>query len=412
MVDPTPPSPCSNKVPGGPARRAGSSPASPLPSPRIALAHDWIVALRGGERVLAAIADALPHPPHHLYTLFHNHTPITPAIDATPHTASVLNHAPQSLRRWLLPAYPAAVAQLARRLAADHQREPIDLLISTSSVAIKALGPPTGVPHLCYCHTPARYLWTQTDAYATADATGRLRAAGLALFKSRLQRWDKRTSNHVTAFIANSTHTQRLIRDAYDRDSTVIHPPVRTDFFTPDASVPRENFLLMVSALEPYKRVDLAIEAATLAGRPLIIIGTGSHEPALRALARDRLAITFLGRAPDDTVRDHMRRAHAFLMPQIEDFGITAVEAQACGTPVIATAAGGALDTVLDGPTDTRTGVLVHDPGPHAFAHAFAHALDRLPLQPDAACRANALRFSPDRFRTQLLKIITRHLPA
>lgn len=411
MVDPALPSLCAHKAadPDGPARRAASSASSSSspPFPRIALAHDWIVALRGGERVLAAIADALPHPPHHLYTLFHNHTPISPAIDGAPSTASLLNHAPQSLRRWLLPAYPAAVAQLSRGLANDHRRHPIDLLISTSSVAIKALRPPPGVPHICYCHTPARYLWTQTNAYATPDAVGRLRAAGLIVCKSPLQRWDRRTASvsagRVTTFIANSTHTQRLIRTAYDRDSTVIHPPVRTDFFTPDPSIAREDFLLIVSALEPYKRVDLSIEAAALAGRPLVIIGAGSHEPALRALARTRPNIAFLGRAPDDTVRDHMRRAHAFLMPQTEDFGITAVEAQSCGCPVIAAAAGGALDTVLD----QQTGVLVQRPGPRALADA----LDRLPPSPHEPCRVNALRFSPNRFRTRLLDTLAPHLP-
>ena len=392
MVDPADPTLCSNKGHGTP-------PSNDLPA-RVALAHDWIVALRGGERVLAAIADALPHPPVSLSTMFHNGTPISPRIDVCPTTVSALNAWPESLRRWLLPRYPAAVEELTRHLAAYHDRHPIDALISTSSVAIKALQAPAGVPHLCYCHTPARYLWSQTEAYETPGPKGRLRGAGLRLFRNRLRRWDRDTAAHVTHFLANSTHTRDLIRNVYNRDAEVLHPPVRTDYFTPNATIAREDFLLVVSALEPYKRVELAINAARLADRPLVIIGAGSHAAALRAHARGRTGVTFLGQADDDTVRDHMRRAHAFLMPQTEDFGITAVEAQACGTPVIATRAGGALDTVLD----LRTGVLVPDPD----ARALAEALDRLPADPAGACREHALTFSEARFRTGILHALGR----
>lgn len=384
MVDPTIPTLCSNKGVGLPVR--------------LALAHDWIVAPRGGERVLAAIADALPHPPVSLLTMFHNGTSISPRVDACPTIVSSLNAWPEPLRRWLLPRYPRAVEELGRHLAAYHARHPIDALISTSSVAIKALPAPDGVPHLCYCHTPARYLWSQTEAYETPGLKGRLRGAGLRLFRQRLRRWDRATAARVTRFLANSTHTRDLIRIAYDRDAEVLHPPVRTDFFTPDASVPRGDFLLVVSALEPYKQVELAIAAAVLADRPLVIIGTGSHAAALRARARPHPGITFLGHADDHTVRDHMRRAHAFLMPQTEDFGITAVEAQACGTPVVARAAGGALDTVID----HQTGVLVPDP----TARSFADAIALLPPDPGEACRTHALRFSEACFRTGILEAL------
>lgn len=404
MVDPAPPSPCFN-----------DHPAAPAPGPaRVALAHDWIVAFRGGERVLAGIADALPRPPVHLYTMFHNQTTISPAIDACPTTVSPLNAWPEHLRRWLLPRYPAAVRDLSRQLADHHREHPIDLLFSTSSVAIKALRPPDGVPHLCYCHTPARYLWSQADAYATPGLKGRLRGAGLSLFRSRLQRWDRDTARHVTHFLANSTHTRDEIRRVYDRDAEILFPPVRTDYFTPDPGVAREDFLLVVSALEPYKRIEVAIDAAALAGRPLVIIGTGSHEHALRRHAHGarppgaaRPPVRFLGHARDDAVREYMRRAHAFLMPQTEDFGITPVEAQACGTPVVALDAGGAHDTVVDTPTGDRTGSLAPQPTPRSLADAIARLPQNQGILGDA-CRRNALRFSQESFRAGIERVLGR----
>lgn len=390
MVDPTSPSICSNE--------------EPAPNRRVALAHDWIVARRGGELVLAEIARAIAEQPDldpvGLYTMFHNGTAISPEVDALTVRTSTLDGLPGSLRRWLLPAYPHAARNLSNALAHDHAQKPVDLLISTSSVAAKAIRPPQGVPHLCYCHTPARYLWSQADAYATGGIKGALRGAGLGLFRRRLQAWDRATSVHVTRFLANSTHTQALIRDVYGRDADVLHPPVRTDYFTPDPTVRRGDFLLVVSALEPYKRVDLAIDIAASAGRPLVIVGNGSHARALRehAAATTHAEVRFVTDADDAAVRDHYRRAFAFLMPQTEDFGITAVEAQSCGCPVVALALGGALDSVVPG----ETGVLIpHDAGEDAGT--WAESLSNIPPESADLCRLNAERFSPGRFRAGLL---------
>lgn len=355
--------------------------------------------------VLDAIARLLVDDGHaiaRLYTMFDSGKALSPAIDALPRTASSLNRFPQPLRRWLLMRYPAAVRQLSRRLARDHAREPIDLLISTHSAAIKGLRSPPGVPHLCYCHCPARYLWSQTDAYRSPDLKGRLRSAGLRVFSPSLRRWDRRTAAHVTRFIANSHHTGAEIERCYDRDSVVVHPPVRTDFFTPSAQ-PRDASLLLVSALEPYKRVDLAIDAACLARRPLTVVGAGSHEAALRAHARRAQTrhdlpahITFAGRLEDAALLEHYRRARALLFPQVEDFGITAVEAQAAGCPVVARRAGGALDSVIE----HETGALFDAPR----AESIARAIDRCPLNPrtPGRCRDNALRFSEAVFREKM----------
>jgi len=371
------------------------SPASPLGERRlrIALAHDWLCGFRGGEAVLDRIASLLA-PSHDLvglFTMFRDGRPLSRAIDALPPTTSFLNSLPGGsgpLRRWLLPLYPAAVASLSKALLREHQQRPIDLVISTSSAAVKGLEPPPGIPHLCYCHAPARYIWSLRDEYAAARGPkDRLRDLGLRLFSPALRRWDRRTAANVTRFLANSTHIRAEIARCYDRDAAVVFPPVRTDFFVPDPGVPREDFWLVVGALEPYKRVDLAIAAANSSRHPLLIVGDGSSRAALKRLAGP--TVTFLGRVNDDELRRLYQRARLLLFPQIEDFGIVPVEAQACGLPVVARRKGGALDTVIDG----KTGAFFQDPTPAALLAAAAAA----PRDPEA-CRANALRFTAETF--------------
>ncbi len=368
---------------------------------RIALAHDWLVGYRGGEAVLDAIARTLAADGHELtriYTMFDDGRPLTPTLDALPRRASFLNRAGGGFRRWLLPAYPLAVNELSRKLARDHAAWPIDLLISTSSAAIKGLKAPRGVRHVCYCHAPARYLWSIADEYqasAHEGVAGTLRSLGLRAFGPVLRAWDRRTAQcpphgTVDVFLANSTATAGHVRRCYGRESAVLFPPVRTDFFIPDLSKPRENFWLIAGALEPYKRTDLAIRAAALSSTRLVVVGDGTQRRALESLARGLGApVEFLGRVGDERLRELYRTARLFLFPQIEDFGITAVEAQACGCPVVARRMGGALDTVVDG----VTGSLFDQPTPDALVDAAA----RCP-PPNTACRHNVERFSEDAF--------------
>lgn len=358
---------------------------------RIAIAHDWLCGYRGGEGVLDRIVRlvAHEHEPAGLYVMFDDRTAVTPTIDAQARVVSGIGRLPWAstgLRRWLFPLYPRAVEDLSRRLAEDHARRPIDLLISTSSAAIKGLRPPTGVPHLCYIHTPARYVWSQRAQYAGSP----LRALGLRLFADRFAAWDKRTAGHVTRFLANSAYTAQQVRLAYGRDAKVLYPPVRTEFFTPrptGESRRRGQAWLVASALEPYKRVDLALDAASTTSNPLWIVGTGSQRRVLGN--RSGPTATFLGRVTDERLRDLYRRASVLLCPQIEDFGISAVEAQACGMPVVARRTGGACDTVIDG----VTGALFDEPEVGALLDAIA----RCPRNPDA-CRENAERFSTHAF--------------
>ncbi|VAX42481.1 Glycosyltransferase [hydrothermal vent metagenome] len=371
--------------------------------PRIALAHDWLCGYRGGEAVLERIANLVQEigKPDRLSTMFDDGRPLAPTIDSLEHQVSPLRYFPARARRWLLPLYPAAVGSLSRSLARRHRREPIDLLISTSSAAIKGMRAPAGVPHLCYCHAPARYIWSIRDEYAQGRSLhARLRGTGLAAISGWYRNWDRATAAHVTAFLANSAHTAREIERCFGREAAVVHPPVRTEYFTPDASTHREDFWLFVSALEPYKRTDLAIVAAGLADVPIKVVGSGSIADDLRQEFASP-GVEFLGRVADETLRDLYRRARLLVFPQIEDFGITAVEAQACGCPVLARRAGGALDSVIDG----TTGAFFEDDSPEAVAEAAAQCPDN-----PAACRANAERFSErafdDRMRAHIATML------
>lgn len=382
--------------PGAPSA-AGPAPATLLPARpvevlvpeprrlRIALAHDWLCGVRGGEHVLERIA-ALVLREHRLvavFTMFDDGRPVGRAVDSArkiiwPYARS----APlTSLRRWMLPFYPSAIASLSRSLGVEHRHEPIDLVLSTSSAAMKSLRAPEGVPHLCYCHSPARYLWSRRGEYERGA-----RAVGLRLLGPSLRRWDAATAANVTAFVANSSYVAGEIRNCYQREAAVVHPPVRTDFFTPGAKA-REDHWLFVGAIEPYKRLDLAMRAAEVAGKPLRVVGDGTERRRLERIAPPDCR--FLGRIGDEQLRDEYRAARLLIFPQVEDFGIVAAEALACGLPVVARAAGGALDIVSDG----ATGALFSDPEPASIAATAA----RCP-PPGPHCRAAALRFSESAF--------------
>jgi len=367
----------------------------PSPERRIALAHDWLVGLRGGERVLDRLARLFG--PTDLYTLVDDGRHLTEAIAACRVITSPLQRFPGAagrLRRHYLPLMPWAVGRI--------RVKPCDLLISTSSAVMKSIKPAPGTPHLCYCHSPARYIWEQTADYALGSG-GRLRRLGLSLLSERFKRWDRETASRVTKFLANSAHTAARIERCFGRQADVVYPPVRTEFFTPDENVKREEWLLVVSALEPYKRTDIVIEAANRASLPLKVVGDGSQASALRDLAGP--TVEMLGRLEDEALRDVYQRARALIFPQVEDFGIIPVEAQACGCPVIAYAAGGVLETVTD-----QTGIFFDTQTPEAIIEAVG-AVDDVTIAP-AACRANAQRFSERAFDEAIMRQVEAILPA
>lgn len=391
--------------PTSPPRKDGvntHTPAAGMPFhgknglPRVVVAHDWLCGLRGGELVLDRVLTMLKGKAEvvGLYVMFGDGQPLTSAIDDAKKTISNVGRLPGAstmLRRWLLPLYPRIVKQLSKALVKEHARSPIDLVISTSSAAIKGLKTPEGVPHVCYIHCPARYIWGQAEAYERGN---RLRAFGLRRVRDSYRIWDKETSAHVSTFIANSTHTARQVYLCYERDAIVVHPPVKTDYFTPaPGKVNRTGDWLVVSALEPYKRIDLAIEAANKARHTLVIVGGGSEMARLKALAGP--TVRFLGKVSKERLRTLYRTSRLMLFPQVEDFGIAAVEALACGLPVVARREGGAVDIVDDG----VTGAMFEGEDVAAILDAVA----RCPADCDVACRTSAERFAPEHFDRAVL---------
>ena len=260
------------------------------------------------------------------------------------------------------------------------------------------------VPHVCYCHAPPRYLWGMHDLYLQHTAgLGPLQRAVFKSITPYIRRFDYEAAQRVTHFIANSRFVQSQIRSFYDRDSEVINPPVSVEAF--DYDRPAEDFYLVVSELVPYKRIDIAVEAFNRLGKKLIVIGKGSEMAALQARAKPN--ITFLGRQPFPVLKWHYERCRAFIFPGIEDFGITPLEAQSAGRPVIAYRDGGVLETVIDG----MTGSFFDQQTPEALAEAVTAYEKGGGAISAAACRANAELFSPEKFRAKIKQFLAKKLP-
>ena len=308
---------------------------------------------------------------------------------------------PSPARRYrqYLPLFPAAIEWF--------DLDDADLVISTSHCAAKSVVTTGRARHVCYCHSPMRYAWDQFDAYFGVERLGRAGSAAARLAMAPIARWDRATAHRVHHYVANSRHVAARIARYYNRESTVLHPPVDTSFFTPDGAPPSSTFLV-VSALVPYKRLDVAIDAAARIGAPLTVVGDGPDMARLRARAGD--TVQFLGSVDDQTLRDLYRRARAVVLPGEEDFGIVPVEAMACGRPAIALSRGGTLDTVVPG----RTGILVDELSAEAFANAMA-TIGQTTF--DAAdVRAHAEQFDTARFERAfaglIADVVTEHRAA
>lgn len=366
---------------------------------KLALVHDWLTGMRGGEKCLEVLCRRFPHA--RLFTLLHARGSTSPAIERMRITTSFLQRLPGAEQhyRYMLPLMPSAVEGL--RVPRD-----VDLVVSLSHAVAKSVVPPPGVPHVCYCFTPMRYAWhRRADYFRVSNRfSANPLAAARNLVLDRIRQWDRATSDRVTHFVAISRTVARRIAECYGRESTVIYPPVDTAFHTP-ADVLREDFLLCVSALVPYKRVDLAVEACNRLGRRLIVIGDGPERRWLTRLAGPTVSIA--GWRSDHEIRDHLRRAKALVFPAHEDFGIVPLEAAACGTPVLAYRAGGATETVLPADESTPgTGFFFDEQTPESLCRAIT-ALDAHPERFDPHfARRQAERFAVERFERELVEFL------
>ena len=331
---------------------------------KIALIHDWLTGMRGGERALLAFCEMFPDAD--LFTLVRVPGATDPIIERRRVRTSLIQRLPfpGRLYRHYLPLFPTAIELF--------DLDGYDLVLSTSHCAAKSVVVAGHTRHVCYCLTPMRYAWDQFDAYFGVDRVGETMHQVMRPVMAAMARWDRATEARVHRYLAISQYVARRISLYYNRQSTIVYPPVETTFYTPapDAGAAlgeRRPGFLVVSALVPYKRVDLAIAAARLANVPLTIVGDGPELAALQALGGSD--VDFRGWCTNEEIRDLYRSSIAAILPGEEDFGIVPLEAQACGRPVVALGRGGARETVIDG----ETGVLV-EPGVQALADGLKRA--------------------------------------
>ncbi len=351
---------------------------------KIAIAHDWLNQMGGAENVLEVLVDLFPDAP--VFTTIYAPDLMPPAHQQWDIRTSWLNKGPGIHRHHqpYLPFYPLAVQSLD---LGDY-----DVILSNKSGFIHGLKTRPDQVHLCYCLAPTRYVWT-LDNYAAREKLSRPLKFALKPLVSALRKWDYEAAQRVSHFCAISREIQQRIKTYYHRDSIVIAPPVDTDRFQPTAH-PSEDYYFILSRLIPYKRIDLAVHACTQLGRNLIIAGDGRDRPSLEALAGPSVA--FKGRVSWDEAVALMANCCAFIFPGDEDFGITPVEAQSAGRPVIAFAAGGALDTIIEG----QTGLFFREQSVEALSQAILR-FEAQTFDPEAI-RRQAARFSIPRFKHEL----------
>ncbi len=306
---------------------------------KVALVHDWLTGMRGGEKCLEVLCELFPDAP--IYTLLHNKGTMSPLIESKKIVTSFIQYLPEKEKRYrqYLPLFPFAISRF------DFSE--YDVVISVSHAVAKSIRVNNDTIHICYCLTPMRYIWDMYDDYFGKGKANFVTRAAMKIIVPMLRRYDVATSSRVNYFIAISDFVKQRIQKNYGRDAEIIFPPVDVDRFA--ASEQSDDFYLIVSALVPYKRVDLAVDVFNTNGKKLIIAGTGPESEKLKAMAKPN--IEFLGWRSDEELAQLYSRCTALIFPGEEDFGIVPLEAQASGKPVVAFGKGGALETIIDGKT-------------------------------------------------------------
>lgn len=365
---------------------------------RVAIVHDWLTGMRGGEAILDVICELFPKAD--LFTLLQTDFKMSPTIlnGRRVHTSYLqklmgLRQFSQGYRK-LLPLFPHAIESL--------DLSGFDLILSNTHCVAKGVRKDPGATHIAYVSTPMRYIWDMFDEYFGPGKTDAMTTAAAKLVRPYLQRWDERTTPAVDHLIANSSFVQERIRKFWNRESTVIHPFVGTTKFLDKFEEPRDYYLVL-SAFAPYKRIDLAIEAFQRMKKNLVVIGKGQDERKLRALAKGSPHIRFHGSLSDDAIGEFYRKARALVFPGLEDFGITPLESMYNGRPVIAYGRGGLLDTVTE-----ETGVFF----PEQTVESLMAAVERFEqreFRPEK-CRARAMQFTREIFREQYASFVAERL--
>ncbi|MCK4401930.1 glycosyltransferase, partial [bacterium] len=352
----------------------------------------WLTGMRGGEKCLEIFCELFPNAD--IFTLVHIPEKVTDTINRMNIKTSFIQNLPFAKTKYrnYLPLFPIAVESFDMR--------GYDIVLSSSHCVAKGALTSPETYHICYCYTPMRYAWDMYHEYFSHERLGAISKFYVPFFMNRIRVWDEASSRRVDDFIAISKHVATRIKHYYRRESSVIYPPVDTDFYTPMPEVIPEtmsrnkNFYLMISALTYYKRIDIAIKAFNELNLPLIIIGSGPEEKRLKALAGHN--ITFLGWQPDNILHEYYAMCKGFIFPGKEDFGITPLEAQSCGKGVIAYAEGGVLETVKHG----VNGVLFKEQNPHSLIEA-VKTFEKMRFDKDNI-RKNALCFNKQRFKKEI----------
>lgn len=361
---------------------------------KIAFLHHWLVSMRGGEKVLEQFCRLIPRADIHTLVRSHRKDALSDEIIGHSIETTFIGKLPGSehFYKSLLPLFPFAIK--------NHVVE-ADFILSSDANLIKGMNKNEETPHVCYCHSPPRYLWDMQHEYL--ESMNSFSAAIFRKMTPYLRQFDKMAAQNVDDFIANSIFVQERIKQIYGRESVVIHPPVELSF---EPGHPSEDFYLIVSALVPYKRIELAIRAFNELDKPLIIIGEGSESLRLKELAGNN--ITFLGSQPFEVLKKHYEHCKAFIFPGVEDFGITPLEAQAAGKPVIAFRKGGVLETVKE----EETGLFFNEQSPESLVDAvMRYERHRTEFSPEN-CRKNAESFSPQRFRKEIKDFLLENYPS
>jgi glycosyltransferase involved in cell wall biosynthesis len=367
---------------------------------KVAIVHDWLVVSGGAEKVLQNIIECFPNAD--LFSLV-DFMEDRACIKGKPVQTSFIQRLPFARKRYraYLPLMPIAIEQL--------DLSAYDLVISSSHAVAKGVLTGPNQMHVSYVHSPIRYAWDLQHQYLReSHLTGGLKSAMARVLLHYIRGWDSRSANGVDHLLANSKFIARRIRKAYQRDATVIYPPV--DLSHMPMREKKDDFYVTASRMVPYKRIDLIVKAfSQTPERKLVVIGDGPDMKKVKAAAGDN--VTILGHQPFDVLVDHLQRARAFVFAAEEDFGISVVEAQACGTPVVAFGRGGALESVLGLPRERPTGVFFKEQTEESLLEAVERFEKYSGLFDARQCRRNAERFSSEKFKSALMAFIDARMP-